>query len=154
MVEPQCIPGVTTDTITHLLGSAAQSWSAVTITAEDCRIIVYNPTHSSARLESDIMHELAHFIRNHVPSSFHQLPGLPFPLREYRKLDEDEAQWLGGCLQIPRAALLLVLRNGVMQDSELAVHFNASIEMVRYRRNATGVDQQLKNAARYIRRSN
>jgi len=57
---------------------------------------------------------------------------------------------LGGCLQIPRPALLWALRRQ-MTTPEIADHYGASEKMVRYRRNVTGVDAQMGRT--YARRS-
>lgn len=47
--------------------------------------------------------------------------------------------YLGGCLQIPRRGLLWAIQRQMTQ-TEIAVHFHASEEMVRFRSNVTGVN--------------
>lgn len=145
VIEPGEIPDLPAPTVNHLLYHAARAWSAVTVSVDGCTLIIFNPRHSAVRQESDIMHELAHVLCQHEPCAFHRLPNFPFPLREYRKDDEEEAEWLGGCLQIPRKGLLWALRHGMKQEVQLACHFCASEQMVRFRRSMTGVDKQLKH---------
>ena len=60
---------------------------------------------------------------------------------------DDEAEWFGACLQLPRPALLYSLKNNLSED-DIALKYNASIEMVRFRINTSGV----KNQLRYSRR--
>ena len=119
----------------------------MTIRVDGCMLVIHNPTHSPARQEADIMHEVAHVMCGHDPAEFVFLPGLPVLLRTYRKEDEEEAAWLGGCLQIPRMGLLWALTQGMIQNEQIAAHFVASVAMVRFRRNMTGVDRQLAGGA-------
>lgn len=153
VVCPEDIPGLAQKDIDQLLLRDPRSWSAATVSIDGYSIIISNPQNSIARQESDIMHEMAHIICEHEPIAIQMVPGFPFPFREYRKKDEDEAEWLGGCLQIPRNGLLWVIRRGVRTDEAIAKHFTASLEMVRFRRNKTGVDEQLKREqTKYDRR--
>jgi len=69
-------------------------------------------------------------------------------MRSFNPKDEEEAAWLGGVLQIPRVALLQLVRRGYSNEA-LATHFRASDDMVRFRRNVTGIDAQLRRAARF-----
>lgn len=151
VISPVEIPEIAEKDVARLLTQDPRSWSAVTVNTDGCTIIIYNPRHSPQRQEADIMHELAHVLRGHKPIGFKFVTGFPFPLREYRKEDEEEAEWLGGCLQIPRAGLKWVLTQGMTSD-QTAAHFTASPEMVRYRRNVTGIDIQLSRSRRYWRR--
>lgn len=144
VVGLEAIPGLERRHREQLLYHDPTSWSAVTIRVDGCTLVIHNPTHSPARQEANIMHEVAHVICNHEPARFRSLPGLPFPLRGYRKEDEEEAEWLGGCLQIPRAGLMWVLRQGTTRNKEIAAHFVASVKMVQYRRNVTGVDKEMR----------
>jgi hypothetical protein len=52
------------------------------------------------------------------------------------------ANCLGGCLQLPREALLWALKRG-MTKNEIADFYEASIQMVTKRINETGVIRQL-----------
>jgi hypothetical protein len=74
-----------------------------------------------------MIHELSHIICKHQPIKIGTLPGLPFPVREYDAGQEEEAIWLGACLQLPRAGLLWARRQG-MGDEEIAEYYGASIQ--------------------------
>ena len=88
------------------------------------------------------MHEQGHIICKHKPAQIVQLGNLPWVLRTYDADQEEEAAWLGGCLQLPRESLLWALKRG-MDEAMLCDYSGASIDMVRYRRRKTGVDRQL-----------
>ena len=151
VIYPRNIPDLAEKDLKHLLYHDPKSWSALTVSIGDYSLIISNSQNSVARQESDIMHEMAHIICGHNPIKLQTLPGFPFPFREYRKKDEEEAEWLGACLQIPRNGLLAVMRRGLSKDEQIAEHFVASLEMVRFRRNKTGVDKQLQFARRKYR---
>lgn len=97
-------------------------------------LIIYNPTHSAARYESDLMHEFGHILLRHPMSQFDPETGRF--LRNPRH--EDEATYLGSCLQIPRLGLQWAAAQQY-QLSDIAQHFGASEEMVRFRINMTGI---------------
>lgn len=135
-VSPKEIPGIDEATLQCLLAEDA-GWSALTLPlGEGKHLIIYNPTHAEARYESNIMHELAHLLLSHQPIHFRQLSGGLF-VREYRGADEEAAKYLGGCLQIPGRGLDWAFQRG-MNLQEIAEHFGASLQMVRYRCNMTG----------------
>lgn len=142
VIRPDQIPGVSPAVLHQLLYVDSISWSAITILLNGHALIIPNTTHSARRRESDLMHEIAHILCNHEPARLMQLSGFPFPLRTYNKRQEDEATWLGACLQIPRTALLWAIRHG-MNEAQLAEYFGASQDLVQYRRNVTGIDVQL-----------
>jgi Zn-dependent peptidase ImmA (M78 family) len=148
IVEPAALPGMTDDLLHRLVKEFGHCWSALTIVAEAITIIVCNPTHADTRRESDVMHELAHIICCHTPARIELEDGFPFRLRSFNPNDEAEAVWLGGVLQIPRAALLQLVRRGYVNEA-LAEHFCASDDMVRFRRNVTGVDTQIRRTPRF-----
>lgn len=142
IVELSEIPGVPQEVVHHLLVVDRDSWSAATIVRNGCIVIVHNTTHSVRRQESNLMHELAHILCKHRPSHMVQSGSLPFALRTFDKEQEEEAGWLGGCLQLPRPALLWSIQRG-MTEKEMVEHFGASGDLVKYRRRMTGVDRQL-----------
>lgn len=129
----------------QLLRIDANSWSGVTLLISDQAFIIHNPQHSVRRQESDLMHELAHLRCGHQPVAITSIPGLPFLLREFDAEQEDEATWLGGCLQLPRPALLWAIRRG-MDTEQISQYYTASTSLVRFRRGKTGVDRQIQSS--------
>lgn len=143
VLEPNQISGLPIESINELLGPGSSHWSAASVPIkEDKYLIIHNPLHSEARQQSNLMHELAHIICKHKVPNEKQNLGLSGFLRNHDEEQENEAEWFGSCLQLPRPALLWALRNKMGID-EIASHFNASSEMVRYRINITGVKRQL-----------
>jgi len=126
-----------------LLKPKKSKWSAVTVlTEDDSKIILYNSSHPPTRQESDLMHELAHVICGHEMRAFdQQRANFPFIMREFNKSQEDEANWLGGCLQMPRVGLVWARSKGMSID-EMAEHFKASRAMVTFRVNKEGINRQ------------
>jgi Zn-dependent peptidase ImmA (M78 family) len=146
IITPVEIVGIPEHVVAQLLKTDPSSWSAVTISKFDRSTIIHNTTHSPRRQESDLMHELAHILCEHKPAQLIQIPNASFALRSYDREQEDEASWLGSCLQIPRVALLWAVRQG-MDNYQMADHFNASLDLVKYRRDMTGVNRQISYTA-------
>lgn len=119
-------------------------WSALTMNnIEGVRIIIHNPYHTTARQQSDLMHELAHIICEHNhPVVTHYEP-LPIGMRNYDLQQEEEANWLGSTLLLATPGLLWAKKNGMTVD-KIAEHFNASAEMVNYRLNITGINKRYR----------
>lgn len=141
IIEPGEIPGIPQNVVDQLLQFDPSSWSAVSFERNGCYLIIHNPVHSPYRQESNLMHELAHILCNHQPSHLVHSAMLPFAIRTYNSEQEEEAKWLGGCLQLPRAALIWAVCRG-MSDAMIAKHYIASKDLVRYRRQMTGIDKQ------------
>jgi Zn-dependent peptidase ImmA (M78 family) len=138
---------MTDELLRQLLETDPSGWSAVTLETAQGSLIIYNPSHSPDRCESDLMHELAHLLCKHEPSLLVTPPGAPFPFRTFTEEQEDEAKWLGACLQLPRPALLWAAKNG-KDNHDIALDFGASTQQVAFRRQITGVDRQLGRARR------
>jgi IrrE N-terminal-like domain len=66
-------------------------------------------------------------------------------LRTYNEEQEQEADWLAGCLLLPRDALLAIRRRR-LSDEEICSEYGVSPAMLRFRLNITGVDVQLRRA--------
>ena len=109
----------------------SDNWSAGII-LKNPLYVVHNARHSHTRQESNLMHEFAHVILKHEMVGYDLKTGLP----QRRQQDEDEAVYLGGCLQIPRRGLLWAIQNK-MSITQIALHFNASEEMVNFRINVS-----------------
>lgn len=141
VIGPEDLPEVPPSVLEELLILHPECWSAFTIPLLDGALIVHNTSHTLPRQESNLMHEIAHVLCGHQGASVQCSGKLPWAFRTYNKDQEDEANWLGACLQIPRAGLLWAV-NGGMADEAIADHFRASGALVKFRRNTTGVDIQ------------
>jgi Zn-dependent peptidase ImmA (M78 family) len=64
-----------------------------------------------------------------------------YGLHYYNAEQEQEAKFLGACLQISRPGLQWAVKEGLTNE-EMSNHFNASLEMVRFRLNTSGVLKQ------------
>lgn len=142
VLAPTEIPGCPEELSSKMICECGGDWSAVTVFVEGRPLIIYNCAHLPERRESDLMHELAHLLCEHVPGRIEDSGRLPWVSRTFNAEQEDEAAYLGGCLQIPRESLLRLLSRRY-DEQAIATHFGASIHMVRYRKNITGVTRQL-----------
>lgn len=141
---PREIFPVGTD-FTKLIGTKDKSsgWSALTMSSRsDNKIIIHNDLHSSSRQQSNIMHELSHIICKHTQPEEREGINLPSLMRDFNPQQEEEAIYLGGALQITREGLLWALKKNMSYD-EIAAFYNASISMVIFRVNSTGVKRQM-----------
>ena len=129
---PETFPNAESEQVKLLCNS--NNWSAVIINKKPLWI-VHNSGHAPTRQESDLMHEFAHVILGHKMVSYDPKTGLP----QRRQQDEDEAVYLGGCLQIPRRGLLWAVQKK-MTIAQIASHFNASEAMVKFRSNLNGIN--------------
>jgi hypothetical protein len=118
-------------------------FSAATLHLPNGRVVaVTNPVGCSpARRDSDLAHELAHIILKHDARSVDRIGDLTF--FECDPEQEDEANWLGGCLLLPRPLLLIEARRGLGVE-QIADRHEVSLEMARFRYNASGVQFQVK----------
>jgi Zn-dependent peptidase ImmA (M78 family) len=62
-------------------------------------------------------------------------------LNTFDQIQEEEANWLAGCLLLPRDALMLIRRHG-MDLKVAAKRYGVSFDMLRYRTGITGVNYQ------------
>lgn len=70
MVTPEDLPALPSDVCRRLLSEHENIWSAITISTRP-PLIVYNPAHSEGRQNSDLMHEIAHLLMEHVPGTIY-----------------------------------------------------------------------------------
>lgn len=131
VLTPDQLPSLSPDQKAHL--GRDDQWSAAVLSRHPLWI-VFNPRHAPARREADLMHELSHVLLDHVMAGFDMQTGLP----QREQAQEDEATFLGGCLQIPARGLLWAAQRG-WTTARIATHFGASEAMVSFRRNMTGV---------------
>lgn len=138
---PSQLPGLAPTVLHRLLETDSDSWSAVTLIQQGRRLVILNSTHSKARQNSDLSHELAHIILEHKPTQAFFGPSGTLMMKEFDREQEQEAECLSSVLLVPRDALVVLLPRS--DEAELAAHLGVSLEMLKMRRNVTGVDRQL-----------
>lgn len=141
---PRDIAGLSEETLSVLLRSDGKTpgcWSAVAIVVGEKVAVILNSAHSAARQASDLTHELAHRIREHEAAEVQVTEGGLMLLSSYDKVQEEEADWLSGCLLLPREALISIKRRG-LNDSTAAAEYGVSLRMLTYRINRTGINRQ------------
>ena len=140
VLMPENVPGVAPVNLRQLRGVAGQAgWSAVTISQGGVRLVILNSGHPSTRQANSLAHELAHVILNHTSDEV-SLGGFLFR-NNFDKEQEDEADWLAGCLLLPREGLLHAYRSK-RSPAALAQHFGVSQKLVNWRLRMTGVIRQ------------
>ena len=137
---------VPTDRLRQIQKLQPGAFSACTFRLPSGRVvIVHNPLHSTPRIRSDLAHELAHLILNHETRALERIGDVSFFTCDVDQ--EDEANWLAGCLLLPRALLLAAARNGQSAE-DIARMYEVSEAMARFRLNASGVLLQVRRARR------
>ena len=143
LCTPRDIPGLSPSAVRILLGEEQDSWSAITLSTPDQDLVIYNSAHSPGRRANDIMHELAHVMRGHDPGRVMFFPDGNIALRTYDQNQEDEANWLAGCLLLPRDALTHIKAHGITEEAA-ARTYQVSVQLLKYRLNVTGVNVQFR----------
>jgi Zn-dependent peptidase ImmA (M78 family) len=136
------VEGLPSEDLVQLTQTDKNSWSAFTLRIGANHLVVYNSSQSPPRINSVIMHELAHITLGHELHDAHLSESGHLVPSNYNQEQEDEADWLGGTLLLPRPALLKIRRQG-MQELQAMQHYQASEEMLKWRIRMTGVDHQL-----------
>ncbi len=144
--KPEEVPGVAPAVVETLTKDDPSSWSAVSLQANGRQLVILNPAHSTGRTASNLMHELAHLLLEHKAARV-DVSQDGMLLNTYVREQEDEANWLAGCLLLPRDALF-VIRKQRLTDEQAAAAYGASEDMLRFRTRITGIDRQLDRAAR------
>lgn len=134
------VPGLSREAKRHLSSEEGNEWSAVAVRVSGQDIIVLNPSHNPGRQSNDLMHELSHIILDHQPSTMHFADGVG--IRDFNKQQEDEADWLGACLLLPRPAL--AHHHTKLSVEEAALLFKVSTVLYNYRLRITGVVKQFQ----------
>lgn len=119
------------------------AFSACTFEIGARKIVVFNPLSTPGRTQSDIAHEVAHVLLEHDVKTLERIGAFTFFSCDPE--EEQEANWLAGCLLLPRSLLARVVARSWNAD-DLATKFGVSREMVNYRVRATGVDRQRSRA--------
>jgi len=152
ILGPADLPDLSADVCARLQGEHSTIWSAITVSNGNGHLIIINPSHSSARSNSSLAHEISHVILGHEPSNMFMTAQPEIALRSHNREQEEEANWLAGCLLLPREALLK-MRRLKANDDQICSEFGVSPAMLRFRINGTGVDSQMRRTSTYKRRS-
>jgi Zn-dependent peptidase ImmA (M78 family) len=145
---PQDVKGLDASDLKVLLrndGKTPTCWSAVTVVVGTKVVVVLNTSHSRARQASDLTHELSHRVLGHEAEEVDVTATGLMLLRSYDKKQEEEADWLSGCLLLPREALTTIKREQ-LEHVEAASRYGVSVRMLTYRLAMTGVNRQFARA--------
>lgn len=129
----------------HNDGETKSCWSAVTVVAHQKTVVILNASHSAGRQASDLMHELSHRMLGHEAKAIKSTAEGIMLLSSYEKKQEEEADWLSGCLLLPREALVHI-RKQDMQTHTAAHRYGVSVRMLNYRMDMTGVNRQFSRS--------
>ena len=118
----------------HFLSVEREAFSALTVFRGNRRMIVHNDSHSPARQNSNLTHELAHGLLLHEP-----IPALDSVTgcRNWNDTNESEAAWLGGVLLVTDDMAMAVAR-GRLSREQAHERFGVSEDMLRWRLDVTG----------------
>jgi Zn-dependent peptidase ImmA (M78 family) len=141
LLTPSDLPGLPTEILHQLTRKDSHGWSAVSFVFDEQVTIIYNGRNSSGRQSSDIMHELSHIILDHEPSQVILSVDGSIGMRSFDTKQEDEANWLGWTLLLPRPALMHCIHLG-FDPAQIAVDYDVSEQLVKYRLGITGVHRQ------------
>lgn len=120
------------------------AFSAGTFRLEDGRyVVVFNSLHTPTRVRSDIAHELAHLLLEHETRSLERIGEFGFFTCNAEQ--EEEANWLAGCLLLPREAAVRTVRRG-WSAAKVADEYGISEQMARFRLHASGATVQVRRA--------
>ncbi len=143
LLSPHEVVGLSEEAKAQLLVNDVEGWSAVTCMPGDRRIVIFNPTHSIGRRSSDIAHELAHILLGHEPGKMVISQGGEMIMRNFDQKQEEEADWLGWSLLLPREALAHAAKLGRTHE-QIAREYRVSRQLVEYRIRMTGIDTQFR----------
>jgi Zn-dependent peptidase ImmA (M78 family) len=150
VITPRELAELDEEVCGRLLSDHSDSWSAITVSADNRHLVVTNPQHKVTRRNSSLAHEVAHIILGHDPSMMFITPASGVALRTHNREQEEEANWLAACLLLPREALFEIRRQR-MATEQACTLYGVSAAMLRFRFNASGVDVQLQRARRHRR---
>jgi Zn-dependent peptidase ImmA (M78 family) len=119
------------------------AFSACTFTIGERHVVVYSPLASDGRTQSDIAHEVAHLLLEHEVKTVKKIGDLSFFTCDPD--EEQEANWLAGCLLLPRPLLYQAAKRG-LDSQAIAETYNVSEPMAAFRLRTTGVGRQLAAA--------
>jgi Zn-dependent peptidase ImmA (M78 family) len=122
------------------------SFSAVTVFCGHKRFIVHNENHHPNRQASNLAHEISHTLLEHLPTALSGRDGK----RYWNSEVEQEANWLGAALLVPREEALEMSKNRCTV-AQIASHFGVSEALCLWRIRQSGIDKQVERWRLYRR---
>ncbi len=144
---PRDVPGITDAMLRQLLHTDPDGWSAVSCAVAGKVTVIYNPQHSAGRQNSDIAHELAHVLLEHEPSKIVMSHDGAMVMRSFDPKQEEEANWLGWSILLPRPALIRAIKARKSVD-DIAQEWCVSRQLVEFRIRMTGARTQVARGRR------
>lgn len=141
------IDALTDDDLNNLNHRDDDSWSALTMRMGTNHLIVYKDGASAPRINSVVMHEIAHIILGHELADACILDDGSLVPSNFSQDQEDEADWLAGALLLPRP-VLMTIRSKRLSNSEVRRRYRVSNDMLEWRIRMTGIDYQLGRKVR------
>jgi hypothetical protein len=126
------LPGIPESHRRHLLEVDTGAFSGVSVILAEQKLIVVNDGHTPERQVNTVAHEIAHFILDHPAG-----PAFGEFGRTLSKTMEQEADWLAGCLLVPGSGIQTTMNVCGGNLETAAKHYGVSVQLMRWRRNAT-----------------
>jgi hypothetical protein len=139
---PADVPDIDLGHLHQLTVVDPDSWSGVTIKVDEKTLIIVNSSHPVGRQANTLMHEWSHIELRHRPNRADRSDGGLLLLSDYPKEFEEEADWLAGCMLLPRNGLLYHCGAG-LDAQGVADHYGVSRQLATWRIGKTGVKRQL-----------
>jgi IrrE N-terminal-like domain len=143
IITPHDIPDLPPDALRQLTTVDRFGWSAVSFAVDGITTVIKNPNNSAGRQSSDIMHELSHVILDHEPTQLILSEAADVAMRSFDAKQEDEANWLGWTMLLPRPALIHCAHRR-LSPANIASEYEVSATLVAFRQRVTGVDLQTR----------
>jgi len=127
------------------------AFSAATFVFPERTIVVYNPldlngcyitpaeAKNDGRTRSNVAHEFSHLVLGHEVREVQKIAGHSFFTCNSEQ--ETEANWLAGCMLLPRRLLLAAAYSG-NTDDEIAQDHRVTKQMAAFRMNTSGAKMQ------------
>ncbi len=136
------------DEVIYCTETEQNIFSAVTVFDHYRRLVIHNDSHHPNRQAANIAHELSHGILGHSPTPIFDQYGH----RKFNAQDEDEANWLGPVLLVPKDAAFHIVKTG-MSLEKASQFYGASKEVITMRVNLSGakriMDRSKRKASSY-----
>jgi Zn-dependent peptidase ImmA (M78 family) len=123
----------------YLTRSAPDVFSAATLFSGYRRLIVYNDAHHPRRQAADLAHELSHGLLGHPPTPILN----EFGCRQFNRVHEEEANWLGPALLVSEEAALYIVEQRLTVDAAVR-EYAASRDVITMRIGVTGAERRLQ----------